>query len=277
MYRYAHTRNRVHRVIVEGGKAFKVEQCNLDDVGFLKLDDVEPPGVHCAYCWAGWVEPTPEQAAAEAAAAAAAPAADAIPPGAKPIALVQSTRRMALGALAAAALLGGAAGVLASGGDPVAQASDLLPAAAQRQLDDLVVQVNVLRLDVDRLARLPSVVVPAPAPITVVLPPSQPVAPTAAPVPTAAPSAPPAPTAAPTASPAANRGGSSRATTATTRRTTNTSTTVIINVPPPPTAAPQPTPTPTGGPGPTPAPTPRACRKPGVSAGFGDRCRWPHN
>ena len=111
MYRYVATRNRVHRVIVEGGKAFKVEQCNLDDVAFLHLDDVEPDGKHCAYCWAGWVEPSPAEQAAAAEEARAAPP---IPEDAKPVALVTSTRRMAAAAIAGAAVLGAATGALAS-------------------------------------------------------------------------------------------------------------------------------------------------------------------
>lgn len=51
MYKYARTKNRVHRVHVEGGRAFKVEQCNLDDAAYFGLDD-EPAAIqHCAYCW----------------------------------------------------------------------------------------------------------------------------------------------------------------------------------------------------------------------------------
>ena len=54
-YQYARTRNRVHRVVIEGGRAFKVENCNLDDVARLNLVDEMPEGTKCRWCFAGWV------------------------------------------------------------------------------------------------------------------------------------------------------------------------------------------------------------------------------
>ena len=264
MYRYARTRNRVHRVYVEGGRAFKVEQCNLDDVGFLHLDDVVPEGQHCAYCWAGWVEPTPEQAAAGE--TPAQPEAESPPPGARPIPLVQSTRRLALAALVGAALLGGAAGVLAS-----PDGRTLPVDALERRLDELVVQVQVLQGELGDVGRAAQVV---PVPVTVVVPPVP--APTAvvAPVPTSQASTAPE---RPTASPQPTRGTGSRRSSSS---TTNTTTIVVV---PAPTARPpaQPTPPPAQ-PTPPPTPTPAppvvvVCVRPGVALGYGDRCRWTHN
>lgn len=257
MYRYAATRNRVHRVIVEGGKAFKVEQCNLDDAAFLHLDDVEPAGTHCAYCWAGWVPPTPEQQEAreqEVEAFKNAPEARAVP-------IVQATRRMALAALAGAALLGGAAGVLASG-DPAAAVAQFDPELA-RQVGQLQGQVQVLQLQLEHLAgELPAAL---PQPVTVVIP-TLPAATSApAPAPTPTPSTAPDP---PTASPVAQHSSSTtrRASSSTTTRTTTTRTTVVV--------VPAPTPAPGPTPAPTPAPTPRPCRHPGLHRGLLDPC-WP--
>ena len=261
MYRYARTRNRVHRVVIEGGRAFKVENCNLDDVGFLNLVDIIPEGQKCRWCWAGYVEPTPEQKAAETAEneKREESAKEAIPPGAKPIPLVQSTRRFAVLALVGAALLGGAAGVLASSSPQVpAPIGDL-----ERRLDDLVVQVRVLAVDLDGLRRAIPTGTNAPAqPQVIIIP-----APTSQPAPTSAPTPAPDPTPAPTSSPTSRRDSTSTDTTTSTTNTIVKRTTVeqVVVVTPPP------------APLPTPAPTPRVCSRPGLAHGFGDRCRWPHS
>jgi hypothetical protein len=265
MYRYAETRNRLHRVYIEGGRAFKVENCNLDDVGFLNLQDniPTPAKPKCAYCWAGYVEPTPEQEAAAAAATPTPPD----PAKSKPIALVTSTRRMALATLVGAALLGTAAGVMASPKAAIPNLDNNPDVAALRtRIDDLFVQVRVLQVDLEGLANRPtSTSAPAPTaapPVVIVLPTADP---------TDKPSS--VPLVVPTASPAAATIPSGSG------KQVVDKTTIIIQQPVS-TAAPginqqsAPTPTPTSVPtaNPTSTPTP-TCFRP---AGHSDPCKWPH-
>ncbi len=256
MYRYAKTRNRVHRVFIEGGKAFKVEQCNLDDVGFLHLDDVEPDGQHCAYCWAGWVAPTEEEKAKAEEAKAEEATAGAAPPNAKQIPLVQSTRRMAIAALALAALIGGLGGIALSP-DNQAAARDPLAAVDElhRQIDDLFLQIHVLQADIGDLARRTAAPGPTAAPVIIVVPTAPP-----APEPTGTPATPE-----PTASADASKG--------------DTTTVIIVQPPVVPTQKPGqqtvPTPAPTVVPTPQPTPDP-TCFRPGVARGA-DPCGWPQH
>lgn len=51
VYLYARTRSRVHRVYVDHGTAYKVEQCNLDDAVYGNLLTEAPEGTRCRYCW----------------------------------------------------------------------------------------------------------------------------------------------------------------------------------------------------------------------------------
>jgi len=267
MYRYARTRNRVHRVVIEGGRAFKVENCNLDDVGFLNLVDVIPEGTRCSWCWAGYTEPTPEQKAAESAenAKREETVKEEIPPNAKAIPLVTSTRRMAALVLAAALLFGTAVGVLAS--PDVTPPKDVDLSELRTRIDDLFVQVRVLSVDINGHTH-EAAAVQSQAPIIIVVPTVPPSFTPIAPVgPSAEPSEVPTPTAVPD-------GAVIPRTVVEERRTT------IIVVPPAPIVVPQTAPQPTAAPTtqPTPRPIPTEdCFRPGISKGVRDRCRWPQN
>jgi hypothetical protein len=250
-YQYARTRNRVHRVIIEAGRAFKVENCNLDDVAMLRLQDDVPEGTKCKWCWAGYTEPIPGHSEPEPD--------PVVPDNAKSIPLVTSTRRLALGALAAALLAGGALGVLLSP-DPAQAAPDDQLAGLRQRVDDLVVQVHVLAVDINGHTHLAQGTA---APIVVVVPTTEPSETFGPPIilPTAAPT--PSPTATATTSGAAGR--RSAAGTTTTRTTI-----VVVPVPVVQPAAPAPTAAP-----PAPKPTP-TCIHPRVANGLPDRCSWPH-
>lgn len=268
MYRYAQTKNRVHRVIVEGGKAFQVEQCNLDDAAYTRLEDIAPDGTRCAYCWRGWVEPTDEAKAKHA---------DEIKqfteqPDAKTVPLVQATRRLALVALASAALLGTAVGVVASPDldSPVPTAdtdvADRLGELGGR-IDELFLQIRVLQVDITGHTHEqdPTVIV-----LPTAAPPDEPVEPVD-------------PTADPTAAPSA---ASDQGSTTTITREEVVRVVVVpvpdsapvSSTPPPPTpaptTAPTPTPAPTAAPTSPPTPAPTPCSRPGVANGA-DPCKWP--
>lgn len=261
MYRYARTKNRVHRVFVDGGKAFKIEQCNLDDVAFLRLEDLEMEGTHCAYCWAGWVAPTDEEKATQEAEQAA--AAEQIPENAKPVSLVTATRRMAIAALAAVAVAGGLGGILLSPDPTTAEEEPTEITELRRSVDDLLVQVRVLSVDVSGHTHE----VPPQEPIIIVNPTPEPTLGPPAPVVTPTPVEDPVETAAPTEAAVAVP---PRAT-----ETTETRTTVVV-VPAPQVIVPAlqtaPSPTPT-----SPLPTARPCIHPGEAFGVIDPCRWKHN
>ena len=257
MYRYARTRNRVHRVVVEGGRAFKVENCNLDDVGFLRLEDQVPEGQKCAHCWAGWVEPPPSSVAEEDVAARDETP---IPEGAKAIPLVTSTRRLALVALAGAALLGGGAGVLLSP-DPSRAIEGVSASDLDDRIDDLLIEIRLLGNDIDGHTHE---TIQGP-PVVVVVPSQE------AHQETAAPSVLPGPSPVPTPAPSEALGGPS--TSEEILRTRIVREVVVVVPGEVQTAPPARTPPPDPTAAPTPAPTP--CFRPGLARGGQDPCRWP--
>lgn len=258
MYRYARTRNRVHRVYVEGGRAFKVENCNLDDVGFLHLDDVLPEGQKCAYCWAGWAD-TPTSTAAED--VAKEPEKPDIPPNAKEIPLVTSTRRMAAIVLAGAILTGVMAGWLVSVDDTSAAPLDGLQDELRGRLEELAIQIRILSVDVNGHSHEQ---IGPNEPVIVIIP-------TAAPEETFGP---PIILPEPDPTPVPSSVGKKD------DPVNITETTIIVVQPTARTVEPVPVPTPVPSPTPKPEPTPEptpVCPRPGQAVGAGDPCRWPGN
>lgn len=266
MYRYVETATRSHRVVVDGSSVFKVPLCNLSDRALLNMTDTPSTKPHCPHCWIGWMQPTDEEAVEHAGCAEAAPEP---PPGAKPISILTPTRRLAVAALAMAALLGTAIGVVAS--SDMEQAADFDPAADRLndlndRFNDLLLRIEVLQADLHDHETSDDAHGTA-APQVIVIPG----------FPTSPPTSAPTPTPRPASTSGTGRSGSND--------TNDTHTTTIIVVPAPtqrpgsddPTPRPTSPPTPQPTVAPTPQPTPTPCFRPGEAKGAGDPCRWPKN
>lgn len=248
-YKYAQTRNRVHRVYVEGGQAYKVEQCNLDDASYFQLLDIAPEGTHCKYCWK--LDPEEEKEEPTTPVAPSEPAD--LARAAVPTQLLAIRKKTAAAVLAGVALMGLVVGVVASP-DPDLP-SDLVDSSALVLIVDMLVEERLREHELDpghhhvHLDPAPTDGPPAPT----VEPSFVPVDPTASPSPKT--SGAPGPQSLPTPRP------TPRPTPAPTTRPTPTS---------------SPAPTPTVAPTPTPKPSP-SCFRPGNARGNPDPCQWPHD
>lgn len=251
MYRYVQTASRVHRVVLNGGQAFRVPLCNLSDRALLRMQDDEPPGIHCPHCWVGWEPPSETEAEEHA---GCAPANPAPPPGARGVPMVEATRRLALGALAGVAVAGVLAGILFS--------PDLTAAESSAPgLEDLDGRVRELTVEVRALASSVAGHDHEPSELIVVLP--SPTLGPPAPVPTPAPGPTTSPPEPPPAPPIVIRNEDPPA---------PPPLVVIVPSSPSPTRAP---------PGATPTPRasvdPTPCPRPGKPKGGKDPCAWPAN
>lgn len=236
MYRYAQTRNRVHRVHVEGGRAFVIERCNLDDARYFGLDEVEPAGIHCAYCWF-----PPDQAATVEEGAQTVPA---VSKQELPRSLVLLPRRVfvaLVGVIALALLLTGTTTGVVLSPDPEPSPTFTVINPDWLRWIEIVTDARIAehRHD-DHAADHTHEVTPSPTPT-----PSTTSA-TAAPTP-----------ADPTATP--------------TRRPRSTAPTASSR----PTAPPPPPPTPTVTDAPSASPSPTPCFRPGDPQSGHDPCGWP--
>lgn len=272
MYRYAATRNRVHRVYVVGARAFKVEQCNLDDAKYMLLVD-EPPEdrTHCKYCWP--LEPEQEEATEQQTEAKDAPVHQDPAQAPKSNAMFAVGRTLAALGLAAAAMAGMLAGVVFS---PDVNAMQPVPTFDDRgwliYLQDYIDRQVGERILIHELTdhHSPDPTGGVPSPTTTPGPSPDPTSSPAAssPVPTG-----PAPT-----EPSNRTGTTSSSTITRIERIVVVLPTpgpIPSPAPPPPPPAPTPVPTPAPTSAPTPAPTP-TCFRPGVANGA-DPCGWPQH